>query len=44
MMENITATISGGVIVAGFGWLMFTTECRPLLPLVKLIVELGGAA
>ena len=40
MMQAIAYSSAG----IGFCWLMITTECRPFLPLVKLIVQLGGAA
>lgn len=39
--RHVAAIIAGGV---AFGWIMAATEFRPMLPLVKLIVRLGGAA
>jgi len=33
----VLITITG----LAFGWLMAATDCRPLLPVVKLILSLG---
>lgn len=43
-MTNLIATLTGGAATAAFAWLMVTTEARPLLPLIELIIEIGGGA